>query len=105
MLKERGLIKDGDSIHFETVSGTLTALINESKIELDFPIPVIDFIVIQSPDLLEYLGIRRDEIISFDNFYSKVFIEIDSEMTLLNLQPDFDALKQINGRAVLITTR
>lgn len=83
----------------------LTALINESTIELDFPSPTIEFNVNQSPDLLAYLGVKRDGIVSFGNFDSKVFIEINSEKALLDLQPNFDALKQINGRGVLITAR
>ncbi|MUJ39698.1 PhzF family phenazine biosynthesis protein [Aliivibrio fischeri] len=105
VLKERGQLNKGDSVHFETLSGTLTANINESTIELDFPSPVINFDVIPPTELLKFLGIEKDNIISFGNFDSKVFIEIDSEKALLNLQPNFDALKQITGRGVLITTR
>lgn len=105
VLKQRGQVKPGDYINFKTLSGTLTALINEETIELDFPSPVINFDVSQSLELLEYLGIQQDEIISFGQFDSKVFIELNKEETLLRLKPNFDALKQITGRGVLVTTR
>ncbi|NOH86020.1 PhzF family phenazine biosynthesis protein [Vibrio sp. 03-59-1] len=103
VLKERGQLNKGDSVNFETLSGTLTALINECTIELDFPSPAIEFDVIQSPDLLENLGIDASEVISFGSFDSKVFIEVDCEQTLLNIQPNFEVLKQVNGRGVLVT--
>ncbi|PSW16121.1 phenazine biosynthesis protein PhzF [Photobacterium rosenbergii] len=104
VLKERGDVKDGDSVHFETLSGTLTALINDSTVELDFPSPVIDFDVAQSSELLEGLGIEECQVISYGLFDTKVFIEVDSEQTVLKLVPNFDALKQISGRGVLVTT-
>ncbi|MGF1755775.1 PhzF family phenazine biosynthesis protein [Vibrio makurazakiensis] len=105
VLKERGQLKSGETVNFETASGTLTALINESTIELDFPSPIIEFDAIQPSNLLEYLGIVQSEVVSFGSFDSKVFIEVDSEKALLNLQPNFDALKQMKGRGVLVTTR
>ncbi len=104
VLKERGQVKVGDTVHFETVSGTLTALIKTSKIELDFPSTTIEFDLIQSPELLKNLGIKTNEILSFGTFDSKVFIELDSEETLLKLKPNFDGLKQSKGRGVLVTT-
>lgn len=51
------------------------------------------------------MGIPKDEVIAFGEFDSKVFIEISSEETLLNLAPNFDALKQMTGRGVLVTSR
>lgn len=104
VLKERGQVKVGDTVHFETVSGTLTALIKTSKIELDFPSTTIEFDLIQSPELLKNLGIKANEILSFGTFDSKVFIELDSEETLLKLKPNFDGLKQSKGSGVLVTT-
>ncbi|MGR5066090.1 PhzF family phenazine biosynthesis protein [Photobacterium sp. DNB22_13_2] len=105
VLKEIGQLKESDTVNFETVSGTLTAFINKSTIELDFPSPTIVLDAIQPPALLKYLGIKECEVVSLGKFDEKVFIEVDSEETLLNLQPNFNALKQINGRGVLITTR
>ncbi|MDN3678816.1 PhzF family phenazine biosynthesis protein [Vibrio tapetis subsp. quintayensis] len=103
VLKERGQVKAGDKVDFETLSGILKALINDSTVALDFPSPAIEFGVSPSSDLLEHLGITTSNVISFGYFDSKVFIEVDCEKTLRNLRPNFEALKQINGRGVLIT--
>ncbi|WP_417878756.1 PhzF family phenazine biosynthesis protein [Vibrio sp.] len=105
VLKQKGQVKVGDSVNFVTLSGTLTAQIKQETIELDFPSPTIEFDIYQSAELLEHLGIPTNEVIAFGEFDSKVFIEISSEETLLNLAPNFDALKQMNGRGVLVTTR
>ncbi|WP_318440777.1 PhzF family phenazine biosynthesis protein [Photobacterium leiognathi] len=105
VLKERGQVKSGDSVDFKTLSGTLTALINESTIELDFPSPVIECDIPQSQELLDNLGLEESNVRFFGGFETKVFIEVDSEQTLLNIQPNFDAMKQSNGRGVLVTTQ
>jgi PhzF family phenazine biosynthesis protein len=104
VLKESGQLKCGDSVHFKTASGILTAFINETTIELEFPSPIIEFDALPTANLLEYLGLVKGELVSFGHFDTKVFIEVDSEETLLNLQPNFEALKQIDGRGVLVTT-
>ncbi|WCE31763.1 PhzF family phenazine biosynthesis protein [Vibrio sp. SCSIO 43137] len=105
VLKEKGLASSGDSVKFKTLSGTLTALINESTVELDFPSPVIDFALPQSPELLAQLGIEVSKVVSYGSFDSKVLIEVYSEDTLLDLKPNFEAMKQTKGRGVLITTQ
>ncbi len=105
VLKENGHVMSGDRVNFETLSGTLTAFINESTVELDFPSPVIEFDIPHSPDLLVNLGLEISKVVSYGSFDSKVFIEVDSEETLLNLQPNFEAMKQTKGRGVLVTAR
>ncbi len=105
VLKERGQIKEGERAYFETKSGTLTSLINETTIELDFPSPMMTLDTPQSSELLAYLGIKKGEIVSYGQYDSKVLIEVVSENTVLHLQPNFDALKQIDGRGVLVTAR
>ncbi|WP_394201586.1 PhzF family phenazine biosynthesis protein [Shewanella waksmanii] len=105
ILKENGQVTTGETVRFETLSGTLTALINESTVELDFPSPEIQFDVSRCQRLLDNLGIKSHQVVSFSRFDSKVFIEVDSEQTLLNLQPNFEAMKQAEGRGVLVTSR
>ncbi len=105
VLKERGQVKPGDSVKFETLSGTLTALINESTVELDFPSPLIESGIPLPPDLLDHLGLEPSKVAFIGRFDTKSFIEVDSEETLLNLKPNFEAMKQMHGRGVLVTTR
>lgn len=105
ILKENQQLKSGDSVDFVTASGILTAFIHESTIELDFPSPVIEFDGFQSSQILENLGIDLATVISIGQFDSKIFVEVDSEQTLRNLQPNFDALKKVKGRGALVTAR
>lgn len=105
VLKQRGQLKIGEHVDFNTASGTLTARIDEATIELDFPEPILNFDVIESDHLLNCLGLIQENVRSFGEFDSKPFIEVTSEETVLNLQPNFAALKQIRGRGVLVTAR
>ncbi len=105
VLKEKGLAKEGDRVRFDTLSGALTALLSDKGIELDFPSTLINSDVTPDPKLLKYLGLKEGEILSFGCFDSKQLIEIDKEKTLLNLSPNFDGLKQLTGRGVLITAK
>ncbi|SIO95828.1 Phenazine biosynthesis-like protein [Vibrio spartinae] len=70
VLKERGLVSTGDTVNFETLSGTLTALINESTIELDFPSPTIQFDISPCQVLLNNLGIEACKVVCFGCFDS-----------------------------------
>tara|TARA_Y100001956_G_scaffold66375_1_gene67885 strand:- start:3958 stop:4764 length:807 start_codon:yes stop_codon:yes gene_type:complete len=105
VLREKGLVESGDRVAFETLSGTLTADVNESTVELDFPSPIIELDTPAPIDLFKHLGIETSSVVSIGQFDSKVFIEVDHEGTLLNLNPNFDAMKQSKGRGVLITAR
>ncbi|MCG3863978.1 MULTISPECIES: PhzF family phenazine biosynthesis protein [unclassified Photobacterium] len=103
ILKEKKLFNVNDTVTFNTLSGPLTALIQPSTIELDFPAPVLDFNITPSSELLTSLGIETEHVISYGIFDSKILIEVDDEDILLNLAPNFDRLKKIDGRGVLIT--
>lgn len=105
ILQEKGHVNPGDKVNFDTLSGTLTASVGESYIELDFPSPVIAFDVSTSNELLANLGISPSRVVSYGTFDSKVFIEVDDEATLLNLKPNFEAMTRAAGRGVLVTAR
>lgn len=105
LLKEKGITQVGETVVFNTLSGSLSAKVNESTIELDFPSTNLTLNLSCNNKLFELLGCRSEQVLSFANFDSKDFIEIDSEETLLNLNPNFDALKQISGRSVVVTAR
>nr|WP_202612663.1 PhzF family phenazine biosynthesis protein [Vibrio toranzoniae] len=103
VLKEQGFVKAGDRVVFNTLSGELAATVCESSTELDFP--STDLSSGSDPDgaLLEYLGLARNQVVSFREFDSKQLIEVVDEHVLLNLSPNFDALKGIKGRGVVVT--
>lgn len=103
ILKERRQAKQGAIINFKTLSGTLSAVVKADTIELDFPSPDISFDVPQSSDLLNHLGLKPVDIVAYGHFDSKVFIEVKQEEVLLNLVPNFDGLKKLTGRGIVIT--
>ncbi|MBY7730105.1 PhzF family phenazine biosynthesis protein [Vibrio splendidus] len=103
VLKEQGVVKTGDKVVFNTLSGELSATVCESSIELDFP--STQFSLSSDPDfvLLEHLGLKPSQVISFREFDSKQLIEVINEQVLLDISPNFDALKGIKGRGVVVT--
>lgn len=103
ILKEKKLFNVNDTVTFNTLSGALTALIKSLTIELDFPAPILDLNITPSTELLASLGIEATHVIAYGIFDSKIFIEVDNEEIVLNLTPNFDRLKKIDGRGVLIT--
>ena len=105
VLKEIGLANVGESVVFNTLSGALSAKLQDSTIELDFPSTTISFDTVKNEALLACLGINEKEVISLGQFDSKEFIEIESEEALLALSPNFDGLKQLTGRGVLVTAK
>lgn len=105
ILKEQGLAKFGDTIAFQTLSGELHAKVNQSTIELDFPSTQLEMDVEQDIALLAGLGLKAEQVVSYAQFDSKGFIEVDNEQTVLELAPNFDALKNIQGRGVVVTAQ
>jgi len=55
--------------------------------------------------MLNHLDIQLEHVISFASFESKHLIEITDEKILHQLKPNFDGLKQLKGRAVVVTVR
>ncbi|MFM2644189.1 PhzF family phenazine biosynthesis protein [Vibrio chagasii] len=104
VMKEKGLVKASDRIVFQTLSGDLTATVCDSSIELDFPGTQLSSV---EPNLvlLEHLGIAQEQVVSFMVFDTKQFIEVANEQVLLDLSPNFDALKTMAGRGVLVTSQ
>ncbi|MCG9542480.1 PhzF family phenazine biosynthesis protein [Vibrio sp. Isolate33] len=103
VMKEQGLVKTGDSVAFNTLSGELSATVGESSIELDFPSTQLFSNSEPNLALLEHLGLSLDQVVSFREFDSKQLIEVTDEHVLLALAPNFDALKGMNGRGVVVT--
>lgn len=105
ILKEKGLVAIADEITFNTLSGPLLVKFDEQQIAMDFPITDINFDVPINNQLLDYLGISTEHVVSFGAFDTKCFIEIKDEQQLLELKPNFDGLKKLKGRSVVVTAK
>jgi PhzF family phenazine biosynthesis protein len=105
ILKEKGLVSVGEELLFNTLSGSLRVKVEDKHIEMDFPVPTIDFTMSPNSEMLAHLGIKSEQVMSFGIFDSKVLIEISSENQLLDLKPNFDGLKKLPGRSVVVTAK
>ncbi|MBW3695053.1 PhzF family phenazine biosynthesis protein [Vibrio sp. T187] len=105
IMKEKGMVSIGEAIHFNTLSGRLTVQVNAEDFDMDFPTPELEFKPECDEAKLAALGISQNQIVSYGEFETKDFIEIDSEQSLIDLQPNFGALKNMTGRGVLVTVQ
>ena len=105
VLKEKGLLGVGDELAFNTLSGALRVKIENNHIEMDFPAARLDFDASVDEQMLAFLGLSAAQVVSHSCFDSKNLIEIVSEQTLLALKPNYDGLKQLPGRGVLVTAK
>jgi len=105
ILKEKGLVPVGGEVLFNTLSGSLRVKVEDKHIEMDFPAATIDFTISPNSEMLTHLGIKSEQLISFGVFDSKIFIEVSTENQLLALKPNFDGLKTLPGRSVVITAK
>jgi len=89
-------------IRFQTKSGVLTATAVGENIELDFPAEKILGFDGDAYQLDEALGIHSTYtgMTRFD-----AFIEVATEGEVRNLAPDFERLKAMPGRGVIVTAR
>lgn len=105
ILKEKGIAVIGKQLVFNTLSGPLLVTVREHNIEMVFPLAQLSAGKTCNKNLLNSLGIDSEQVAFFGCFDSKYFIEINSEQSLLNLTPNFNALKKLSGRGVVITAK
>ncbi|CAG9298150.1 PhzF family phenazine biosynthesis protein [Celerinatantimonas diazotrophica] len=104
VLKQQGLLSEGDEVVFHTLSGELIACANHAAIELILPAPQLVKTQLSS-ELLSAVGIETSQLIDSCQFGSKALIVVDEQATLLALSPDFSRLKQLPGRGVVVTAQ
>ena len=105
ILKETGRAACGETLVFQTLSGPLAATPHQDRIEMNFPAPTLDFTVSLHPQVLPLLGLRPEQVVATAGFDSKILLELDSEQALLELTPNFDGLKQLPGRSIVVTVQ
>jgi PhzF family phenazine biosynthesis protein len=93
-----------DEIRFRTRSGALTAARHGNLIELDFPATVpgpANLTAEQSGTLRDALGVEP-ELVARSKF--DLLVVVGSEDTLRGLQPDFQRLRELSSRGVIVTS-
>jgi PhzF family phenazine biosynthesis protein len=101
VLWEQGLERPDARLHFETMSGTLFATRADDGITLDFPLEIES--EIPAPrDLVAALGREPSYVGSTGE---KFLVEYETEQEVRELQPDFEALRRLSARSVMVTAR
>ena len=101
VLWDEGLVARDAGVRFETLSGVLGAARRGDWIELDFPAEPPDAAP-PPPGLIEALGVEPCYVGRNRLDY---LVEVDSEAVLRALSPDLPALRRIESRGVMVTSR
>jgi PhzF family phenazine biosynthesis protein len=102
ILWDKGYVDSRKTIRFTTKSGILSAKREGDYVTLDFPPDKITEIQNKGYDFGRILGLspRFTAKTNFD-----YLVVIDSEEAVKNLEPDFEQLKKLQERGVIITAR
>jgi PhzF family phenazine biosynthesis protein len=101
VLWELGWLKTHETARFHTRSGLLSAELRDGLIVLDFP--VLNEKPATAPEaLLTALGMGPTYVGKFGEQY---LLEVADEQIVRTLRPDFQALRAIPGRGVVVTSR
>jgi len=100
ILWEEGILKAGQVANFFTKSGPITARTKGDWIEMEFPEQAATKTVAPN-GLASALGVTVDEV-----HYNGVdyLVPLDAAKTICELEPDFQELKKINTRGVIVTS-
>jgi PhzF family phenazine biosynthesis protein len=101
VLWETGRLATGEVARFHTRSGLLTAERRDPWIELDFP-ATPDTACDAPAGLVEALG-AQPQYVGRSRF--DFLVQLGSEEAVLALRPDFTALRRIDSRGVIATSR
>jgi PhzF family phenazine biosynthesis protein len=101
VLWEKGHLQLDEIATFHTKSGKLTAVRRGNWIDMDFP-AVYEEATAAPTGLEEALGMRFKYVGKGKLDY---LVELESERQVRLVQPDHSALKQINVRGVIVTSR
>ncbi|MEW7865149.1 PhzF family phenazine biosynthesis protein [Aeromonas diversa] len=102
VLREQGMLGEGEGKTFETLSGPLSVSVQGEWLALDFPEqPATPC----EPDsaLLAALGIERSRVQCYAMNGPKVMVVVDEPALVEALAPDHVALRRLPGRGVVVS--
>ncbi|MHB8483468.1 MAG: PhzF family phenazine biosynthesis protein [Nitrospiria bacterium] len=104
ILWEEDYLKPEEQARFYTKSGLLTADRKNDWIELNFPVEEVQETVSssESETLVKALKIKP---LYLGKSQVRYLVEVGSEEVVKNLHPDFELLKTLSGRGVVVTSR
>jgi predicted PhzF superfamily epimerase YddE/YHI9 len=104
VLFEQGLVADSARIAFDTVSGPFSARKVGTGIELDLPAEVA--VAMPPPTkLLVGLGLTEQNVRFVGKNRMDYLVQLGSEREVRALRPDFEVLKHVDCRGVIVTAQ
>ena len=101
ILWQFGYLKPNEQARFQTLSGLLSAEKEGKTIILDFP-EIPEQSASMPPGLKEALNVTAKYIGKNEFDY---LLELNSESEVRNLQPNFERLKQVQARGIIVTAQ
>jgi PhzF family phenazine biosynthesis protein len=99
VLHQSGLLKKGELVTYDTLSGKLTARVLDNGIEMDFP--ALPGTVVKAPAALKALGV---DILACEQNRDNYLVEVKDYETLLACAPSFKKLAKLECVGVIVTT-
>ena len=101
ILWQTGIVPTTQTLRFYSLSGLLTAEQKEGMIWLNFPSRPAQ--PVESPaGLLEAMGVQAKYV---GRSVEDYLVEVGSEAEVLDARPDFDTLRTVQARGVILTSR
>jgi PhzF family phenazine biosynthesis protein len=105
ILWEEGHVPAGESAHFETRGGLLTAQFGPDGIELDFPSEPVREAVTDAGKLTELRSALGTSVEFAGRNRFDLLVELETEELVRQLRPDIRAFEQFPVRGVIVTSR
>ena len=102
ILWSKGYLAASQPIYYDTKSGILSAKRAGDYITLDFPLDEVTELKDKRSDLAALLGLK---LLYTGKTKFDYLVVVDTEETVKNLVPDFEKLKQLGERGVIVTAK
>lgn len=99
VLHQSGLLKKGETVSYDTLSGTLTARVLDTGIEMDFP--ALPGEAVKTPAEIKALGV---DTVTCEKNRDNYLVEVKDFETLLSCKPNFKKLAKLDCVGVIVTT-
>jgi PhzF family phenazine biosynthesis protein len=102
ILWTKGYMATDKPIYYDTKSGVLSARKKNALLILDFPRDNVKELKSKKPDLAAALGVTP--LFTGETKFDYLVV-VDTEATIKNLKPDFNRLKKLLNRGVIVTAK
>lgn len=103
VLQQTGRLFAGETATFHTLSGLLAATVVSDGIQLDFPLLTPQMGSAPPQALLDALGLSSIQMDDYGTFGAKQIVVVKAAQTVRMLNVDFQALRALPGRGVVVT--